>query len=262
MKDAENLAKLVGHLKPEVFRSFLVDKLQVELPELEPKATRTEHREAMAAALGALPVATRQRIEETAERLILLTDGPGQDVVHGLRSEIVDDAARQTFDTLPDQYERALWLHVHAPSVFEEALYARQADVFRQSVTCYSGFVAPAGLTLATDGEVTAAFDATDLPGLRARLTELELADGDEACILRRTVGADGRSRAFVNGRPVALQSLREVGELLVDIHGQHAHQSLGRRDLQRQVLDEHAGHESLLEVVREQVRAIDVGQR
>lgn len=63
--------------------------------------------------------------------------------------------------------------------------------------------------------------------------------DSDDECLLRRIVQQNGRSKAYINGAPVPVQSLRELGELLVDIHGQHAHQSLFRRDAQRQALDD-----------------------
>jgi DNA repair protein RecN (Recombination protein N) len=71
------------------------------------------------------------------------------------------------------------------------------------------------------------------------------LADAGLGCeadvvLLRRTVDAAGRSRAFINGSPVTLTQLRELGEALVDIHGQHAHQSLLRAAAQLQLLDEH----------------------
>ena len=71
-------------------------------------------------------------------------------------------------------------------------------------------------------------------------LHQQELAESDE-CILRRVVDERG-SRAFINGRPVPVQMLRELGDLLVDIHGQHEHQSLLKRDAQRQLLDDFAG--------------------
>jgi DNA repair protein RecN (Recombination protein N) len=90
--------------------------------------------------------------------------------------------------------------------------------------------------------EVTASFETASVPQVRHRLAELDLDSPDEVCILRRTVSSDGRSRAFINGRPTPLQGLREIGELLVDIHGQHAHQSLLRRDTQRAMLDQFAG--------------------
>lgn len=94
--------------------------------------------------------------------------------------------------------------------------------------------------------EISASFTTTRLPAVTAWLEERELAmDGE--CILRRTVGADGRSRAFINGQPQPLQLLRELGEQLVDIHGQHAHQSLLKREVQRQLLDDYAGHGPLL---------------
>jgi DNA repair protein RecN (Recombination protein N) len=64
--------------------------------------------------------------------------------------------------------------------------------------------------------------------------------DDDTACTLRRLVGSDGRSRAFINGQPVNLQDLKALGSLLVDIHGQHAHQSLLDTGNQRALLDAH----------------------
>jgi DNA repair protein RecN (Recombination protein N) len=66
--------------------------------------------------------------------------------------------------------------------------------------------------------------------------------DGEERVLLRRVVDAGGRSRAFINGTPATLTQLREVGEMLVDIHGQHAHQLLMRPDAQRELFDTHAG--------------------
>jgi DNA repair protein RecN (Recombination protein N) len=60
--------------------------------------------------------------------------------------------------------------------------------------------------------------------------------------LLRRVVDAGGRSRAYINGSPATVQQMREVGESLVDIHGQHAHQSLLRAEAQRTLLDTHAG--------------------
>jgi len=62
--------------------------------------------------------------------------------------------------------------------------------------------------------------------------------DDDELCCLRRTISAEGRSRAFVNNQPVTLKDLRAIGSQLVDIHGQHAHQSLLKAPAQRQILD------------------------
>jgi DNA repair protein RecN (Recombination protein N) len=89
--------------------------------------------------------------------------------------------------------------------------------------------------------EVSAAFDLAALRDVRAWLEAQSLDPGDE-CIVRRVVGADGRSRAFVNGSSVALATLRELGEQLLDLHGQQAHQSLLQRPVQRAVLDHHGG--------------------
>ncbi|SAK70559.1 DNA repair protein RecN [Caballeronia ptereochthonis] len=62
-----------------------------------------------------------------------------------------------------------------------------------------------------------------------------------ETVMLRRVIDSGGRSRAFINGTPATLAQLREVGEMLVDIHGQHAHQLLMRPDAQRELFDTHA---------------------
>ncbi len=102
--------------------------------------------------------------------------------------------------------------------------------------------------------EIAATFATDTLPAVTAWLQEHEL-DMDGECILRRTVSADGRSRAFINGQPAPLQLLRELGEQLVDIHGQHAHQSLLKREVQRQLLDDYAGHAPLLKQVTDQFR-------
>lgn len=70
--------------------------------------------------------------------------------------------------------------------------------------------------------------------------------DEDGQCILRRIVTAEGRSRGYINGNPASMQLLRELGDLLVDICGQQAHQSLARADNQRQLLDQHGGESQL----------------
>jgi DNA repair protein RecN (Recombination protein N) len=89
----------------------------------------------------------------------------------------------------------------------------------------------------ATRAEFSAEFDISALPDVGAWLDEQAL-DQDDECLLRRVVNADGRSRAFINGNSVTMQQLKSIGELLLDIHGQHFHQSLGRRPVQRNLLD------------------------
>lgn len=89
--------------------------------------------------------------------------------------------------------------------------------------------------------EVAATFDVSALPEVRAWLLANDF-DADSELLLRRVVDAGGRSRAYINGSSATAQQLREVGEWLVDIHGQHAHQSLLRSDAQRALLDAHAG--------------------
>jgi DNA repair protein RecN (Recombination protein N) len=92
-----------------------------------------------------------------------------------------------------------------------------------------------------TRAEVSAGFAVAPRHAAATWLKEHDLF-GDEECVLRRVVETDKPSKGYINGRPVPIQMLREFGELLVDIHGQHEHQSLLKRDAQRQVLDDYAG--------------------
>jgi DNA repair protein RecN (Recombination protein N) len=87
--------------------------------------------------------------------------------------------------------------------------------------------------------EISVSFDVPSGHEALRWLAERGL-DDDTACTLRRLVGSDGRSRAFINGQPVNLQDLKLLGGLLVDIHGQHAHQSLLDTGNQRALLDAH----------------------
>jgi DNA repair protein RecN (Recombination protein N) len=87
---------------------------------------------------------------------------------------------------------------------------------------------------------------------LDAWLAERELQGDAGTVLLRRLVDADGRSRALVNGHPATAALLREIGERLVDIHGQHASQSLLRADGQRQFLDGYAGLDADRQVLAE----------
>src|SRR5713226_10437292 len=90
--------------------------------------------------------------------------------------------------------------------------------------------------------DVTAEFAIESLPGLGDWLREQALEGDPNRMLLRRVVDRSGRSRAFVNGHAATVNQLREAGDRLVVIHGQHAHQSLLRSEAQRQVLDAHAG--------------------
>jgi len=98
--------------------------------------------------------------------------------------------------------------------------------------------------------EVEATFDISDSPAARRWLEAREL-DHDNECILRRTVREDGRSRAYVNGSPVPVTEVRELGELLISIHSQHEHQSLLKKEAQRALLDSFAGAEPQLRELR-----------
>jgi DNA repair protein RecN (Recombination protein N) len=95
----------------------------------------------------------------------------------------------------------------------------------------------------AKQAEVSAEFElAPDADALARWLTEAGLEGDPGICLVRRTVEAGGRSRAFVNGHATTVAQLRELGEMLVDIHGQHAHQSLLRPSAQRDLVDAYGG--------------------
>lgn len=90
--------------------------------------------------------------------------------------------------------------------------------------------------------EISASFDWCRHPRARAYLQQYDLID-DDHCLLRRLVRADGGSRAWINGHQVTLAQVRALAEQFIDIHSQHEHQSLLRPDVQRQLLDDFAGH-------------------
>ena len=97
--------------------------------------------------------------------------------------------------------------------------------------------------------EIVASFDISSLPNVGKWLAEQEL-DENAECILRRTISAEGGSRAYINGRPIPLQQIKLLSEKLIDIHSQHQHQSLLRQDTQRQLLDNFGKHQPLVEDV------------
>jgi len=99
--------------------------------------------------------------------------------------------------------------------------------------------------------ELTATFNLSALPQVREWLREHDL-DSDDDCQLRRIIGREGRSRAYINGRPAPIQQLQELGDQLADIHGQHEHQSLLKREVQRELLDAYVGHEDAINTLGE----------
>jgi DNA repair protein RecN (Recombination protein N) len=108
-----------------------------------------------------------------------------------------------------------------------------------------SGVVRPG----ADKADILASFDLTDIPEARAWLAERDLGqnrDQDGPCILRRVITAEGRSRGYINGSPCPQGDLKALGELLIDIHSQHEHQSLLKPDTHRRLLDEYAGSQEL----------------
>lgn len=99
----------------------------------------------------------------------------------------------------------------------------------------------------ADKAEITLSIDTDQSPSAERWLEDQELMDGEQ-CILRRIISSSGKSRAWINGSPCNLTMLRQLGEKLVDIHGQHEHQSLMKKDMQRHLLDDYASHQVLLD--------------
>lgn len=97
--------------------------------------------------------------------------------------------------------------------------------------------------------EISVTFDTRHCDSAEAWLKEHEL-DSENECIIRRTISASGPSKAFINGKPSPITTLKELGEMLVDLHGQHEHHSLLRKEVQRQLLDDLGGHQKLVNQV------------
>jgi DNA repair protein RecN (Recombination protein N) len=98
--------------------------------------------------------------------------------------------------------------------------------------------------------EVAASF--AGLPAAALAWLENQAIEHDGDIVVRRVIGADGRSRAFVNSQVVPIQALRELGELLIEIHGQQEFQHLVKRSAQRDLLDEHMNEPGLVQAVAE----------
>ncbi|BBP43869.1 DNA repair protein RecN [Thiosulfativibrio zosterae] len=103
--------------------------------------------------------------------------------------------------------------------------------------------------------DVTADFAIQKVPHALEWLKQQELDDEDN-CLLRRTVTSEGRSKAYINGLPVAIGQLKELSALLIDIHGQHEHQTLLHANQQLALLDAYAQHPDLVEKCRKNYQA------
>ncbi|WP_315982301.1 AAA family ATPase [Aliamphritea spongicola] len=100
--------------------------------------------------------------------------------------------------------------------------------------------------------EITADFDISNIPAARDWLITEEL-NQDDQCILRRVVTAEGRSRCYINGTACPIAKVRQLGEYLIEIHGQHEHQRLLKKDHHRHLLDAFSGEARLVQQVRQQ---------
>ncbi|NIC07754.1 DNA repair protein RecN [Billgrantia bachuensis] len=108
--------------------------------------------------------------------------------------------------------------------------------------------------------DLSARFDIASLPAARHWLEERELPVDD--CLLRRVVTANGRSKAWINGQPATVTDLKALGEHLVEIHGQHAHQMLLREETHLRLLDDFAGNRSVVGELTETFRRWQAARR
>lgn len=102
----------------------------------------------------------------------------------------------------------------------------------------------------ASRADICARFTLADTPSAKHWLADNQLDEGHD-CLLRRTISSDGRSRGFINGTPVPLSQLRELGQHLIQIHGQHAHQLLLKPEHQKDLLDAYSDQPLLLAEMR-----------
>lgn len=95
--------------------------------------------------------------------------------------------------------------------------------------------------TGAKKADICAAFDISNIPAAQKWLSKNDLEEESDSgsCLLRRVVNADGRSKGYINGSPVTMASLKSLGEMLLDIHSQHEHQSLLHRATHQRLLDD-----------------------
>ena len=106
----------------------------------------------------------------------------------------------------------------------------------------------------ANRADLCARFSLKDTPAAQRWLEQNQLESGRE-CLLRRVISADGRSRGFINGTAVPLSQLRDLGQLLIQIHGQHAHQLLTKPEHQKTLLDGYTGEYALTQLMAERYR-------
>jgi len=109
----------------------------------------------------------------------------------------------------------------------------------------------------ANRADITATFDTSTIPQAQEWLMNMDLQqpDNPQECLLRRLINNEGKSKSYINGQPVTLQQLRILGEMLIDIHSQHEHQSLLLKDTHRRLLDDFANQSELAKQVRSAFR-------
>lgn len=154
MKDSENLTKLLNGSSPHLFRLVITLNFDVKLPEIEPDSGKRSIRNSFKDVICNISQISRKKINEWAEKINLLTDAVGRDVMESIRYDQLDKSKHEEFDQLANQFDRSLWLLNNELILFNEALDRRLADIFRQKKTCYTDFDGPKNVPLKQASEV------------------------------------------------------------------------------------------------------------
>ena len=203
-----SVVKLLSHLSTERFLGWLTKLTGETPPENLPTAVRAA-RSTLRTWLATFDAGALNLIDQQAERILQLTDRVGCEIMAGLRCQL-SEASRTEFAALPDQYQRSLWLAEHQPSCFTQALDARDAENLRTKVRCWTGFLAPAGLT--------ALQEATALHALTANVAVLLDLPVEHIAVqvFIRSRGADRLVQISVHyNRPAELIDQVQQGELI-----------------------------------------------
>jgi DNA repair protein RecN (Recombination protein N) len=125
-------------------------------------------------------------------------------------------------------------------------------SIMLDALCLLSGDRADAGLVKhgAEKADISATFDLSKLPDIEQQLIEEDLNDEGQY-LVRRVITREGRSRAYINGRPTPISKLKQFGEQLMDIHSQHAHQSLMRPQTHIHIIDSFGRHQPLIQAVK-----------
>lgn len=144
-------------------------------------------------------------------------------------------------------------LHLQSGTIMVTGETGAGKSIFIEAIECALGERASSDLIRSgkDKAEISLCFRITKFPHVIDYLKQLDLYDDHDECIIRRVITSDGRSRSYINGTPSTLQQVKELGDFLFHLHGQHAQQVLLKNDQQREMLDRFADHIALANQVK-----------